>query len=122
VVGSHTHFRVFLVFRVQVLPCAPVLSPDSALLLVSTPSPGLSCRDLASSSVLWSDTYNDLNYALPVLSQVQGGADTMVYVIQSSLGTVRQYGLSDGLLKWEIDCATVTGNNNCDLAAQGEFR
>jgi hypothetical protein len=59
---------------------------------------------------------------VPVVSQVQEATEAMVYVIQNSLGAVSQYGLADGSLKWEIDCATVTGDNNCALAAQAEFR
>jgi hypothetical protein len=53
---------------------------------------------------------------------IPGASESMVYTAQQTSGVVRQHALGTGTLNWEVDCATVTGDTNCDLTVQADFR
>ena len=77
-----------------VYAAAPVLSADSSLLILSTASPGISCFDIKGGQTAWSADTDGTNLAEPIVANVSGSSDVVVYAIQ-----VR----------------TVVGRRECDL-------
>lgn len=99
------------------------LSNDSGLIYVSDSSFNFVCIDAATGNVQWSDDGSRRSgyMAEPKLSEIEG-QNSMVYVIETNHGNVRQHDARDGSINWASDCIDRTGTNKCQDSVEAEFR
>lgn len=68
---------------------------------------------------MWTDTQDgSVIIAEPKLAV----EDSIVYVIESTTGNVRQHDVISGSRNWEYSCADITGSNSCLDGVEAEFR
>lgn len=68
---------------------------------------------------MWTDTQDgNVILAEPKLAV----EDSVVYVIESTTGNVRQHDVISGSRNWEHSCADITGSDFCEDGVEAEFR
>jgi outer membrane protein assembly factor BamB len=105
------------------LTTALTVSNDSGLIYVTDSSFNLVCIDATTGGVRWSDDGNRRSgyMAEPKLSEIEG-QNSMVYIIETDHGNVRQHDASDGSINWASDCIDRTSTNKCQDSVEAEFR
>jgi outer membrane protein assembly factor BamB len=77
------------------------------------------CVRAQNGAPVWTDTQDgSVILAEPKLA-VQ---DSVVYVIESTTGNVRQHDAFSGNRNWEYSCADITGIDACQDGVEAEFR
>jgi outer membrane protein assembly factor BamB len=99
------------------------VSSDSGLIYVADNSFNFVCIDAATGNIQWSDNGSQRSgyMAEPKLSEIDG-QNSMVYVIETNRGNVRQHNADDGSINWASDCIDRTNTNKCQDSVEAEFR
>jgi outer membrane protein assembly factor BamB len=102
---------------------ALAITNDNTLLYATDATFNLVCIDVATGEIVWSnDGGRKGGYmAEPKLSEVNGQI-SMVYVIETEDGNVRQHDGEDGDINWTTNCLDRSGIIRCRDSVEAEFR
>jgi outer membrane protein assembly factor BamB len=107
-----------LFFSVALLT-SPVVNVAESLMFFPGTSSNFFCVDAQSGGREWTDTQGgSVILAEPKLA----AEDSVVYVIESTTGNVRQHDASSGSRNWEYSCADIPGSDSCQAGYEAEFR
>ena len=70
---------------------------------------------------VWSASVKSIIMNQPSLFTSAGG-DSVVYIIESMDGRVRQFNAASGTDNWQFNCVDVSGIDSCQDAVEAEFR
>jgi outer membrane protein assembly factor BamB len=114
---------ILTVIQLIALFAAMAITSDNTLLYTVDTTFSLVCIDVETGAIVWSsDGDRKSGYvAAPRISEVDGQT-SMVYVIETEDGNVRQHDGDDGDINWLNSCFDRSGIIKCRDSVEAEFR
>jgi hypothetical protein len=113
-------FVLFFLFLSSALLSTPAITSDESLLFFPGASNNLFAVQGDGGREAWSDSEGSAILTQPKV--FEGASSSVLYVIESMDGTVRQHATADGARNWEFNCADLTGVDSCQDGVEAEFR
>ena len=99
----------------------PAISADGSLLFLPSASNEFYCLESDSGKELWTDAQGSPVFAAPRVFETNGAS--VVYVIESMDGRVRQHTANNGRRNWEFSsCTDNAGQPSCQESVEADFR
>mgnify|MGYP002177331239 CR=1 FL=1 len=120
--NGETRSLIFLFTSVffSALLSTPASTSDASLLFFPGASNNLFAVQGDGGREAWSDSEGSAILTQPKV--FEGASSSVLYVIESMDGTVRQHATADGARNWEFNCVDLTGIDSCQDGVEAEFR